>query len=325
MTLHEAAFNRVAHSHEFDIDTGNVRRTLLVGILTVVTMVVEITVGILAGSMALLADGWHMGTHAFALGISCSAYILASKYRKSDIFSFGTGKFSVLAGYTSAIILGIAGAWMIVESVERIFNPVKIDFFTAILVTGIGLIVNLLSVLILNTHNHGSHEHHDHHNHHDHAKHDHNYQAVYYHVIADALTSILALGALVTGRYAGWIWLDPLAGVIGGIMIGRWAWGLLRVTCMILLDSSADRETCERVRALIESDGDSKVADLHLWQIGSGHIAAIISIVSGNGCSVNEYRQRLVGEVDNLKHISIEINNCEECAGNTCTQMKNDG
>mgnify|MGYP001422787539 FL=1 len=130
MTLHEAAFNRVAHSHEFDIDTGNVRRTLLVGILTVVTMVVEITVGILAGSMALLADGWHMGTHAFALGISCSAYILASKYRKSDIFSFGTGKFSVLAGYTSAIILGIAGAWMIVESVERIFNPVKIDFFT---------------------------------------------------------------------------------------------------------------------------------------------------------------------------------------------------
>jgi cation diffusion facilitator family transporter len=277
-------------------------------------MIVEITVGIFTGSMALLADGWHMGTHAFALGISCLAYVLARKYRQSENFSFGTGKFSVLGGYTSAIILGMAGGWMIIESMERIFNPVKIDFSTAILVTVIGLTVNLVSVLILNRHDN------DQHDPHEHTSHDHNYQAVYYHVIADALTSILALAALVTGRYAGWAWLDPLVGIIGGVMIGRWAWRLLRATGMILLDSSIDRKTRDRIRELIEANGASRIADLHLWQIGSGNIAAIISVVTGVEHSVEEYHRRLSGKIDNLKHVSIEVNPCEECTGNINAQ-----
>ena len=315
MERHATTLNRLSHTHDFDMDNrDNEQRTLWVGILTVATMIAEISVGIMTGSMALLADGWHMGTHTFALGIGYSAYVLARKYRQSDKFSFGTGKFGVLAGYTSAIILGLAGGWMIAESVERLFNPVKINFFTAILVTVIGLLVNLVSVAILHNKDH-DHEH-DHNDHdHDHEHHDHNYQAVYYHVIADALTSILALGALLAGQHIGWIWLDPLAGIVGGVMIGRWAWGLLRSTGMILLDGNAGHEMNDRIRELIENDGDSRIADLHLWQIGSNNCAAILSIVSGTGRMAAEYRSRLREELPEVKHLSIEVTLCQECAG----------
>lgn len=294
------------HSHKSsEINIDNESRILKVVILTALTMIVEIAVGYITGSMALLADGWHMGTHTFALGISYSAYLLARKYDNSEVFSFGTGKFGILAGYTSALMLGVTAVWLIYESVVRIISPVTIDFINAILVTVIGLLVNLASVLLLHQGEHHGH-HHDHEGH-SHHHHDHNYRAAYFHVLADALTSVLALIALLAGYFMGWVFLDPVIGILGGIMIARWAWGLLCSTGIILLDGSAEARQRDTVKRLIESDNDSRVADLHLWRIGSENMAAIITVVSGANRNAAEYHQRLKDKIPKLSHLSIEV------------------
>lgn len=309
MSLHTKTVAQHAHAHDSgDVNGSNESRTLKVVLLTGITMVIEIVAGHLTGSMALLADGWHMGTHTFALGISYAAYLLARKHQDSDAFSFGTGKFGVLAGYTSALFLGVAGIWMIYESVIRIVNPVRIAFNEAILVTILGLTVNLASVFILhNSDNHGHDHDHDHHHAHD----DHNYRAAYLHVIADTLTSVFALVALLSGRFLGWTFLDPVVGILGGIMIGRWAYMLLRSTGLILLDGGVGESIPEEIRERVEGDGDSCVADLHVWHVGSKGVAAIVSVVSGAERGAGEYRSRLAA-LPSLAHLSVEVHPCTD-------------
>lgn len=307
MKKHAQTVARFAHSHESgEINAGNERRTLLVVLLTGITMAVEIVAGHLTGSMALLADGWHMGTHAFALGISYAAYLLARKHDDSDYFSFGTGKFGVLAGYTSALFLALAAIWMMFESAVRIVNPVKIAFAEAIWVTLIGLTANLVSVLILHQ---SDHDHHDHDHHDDHPHHDHNYRAAYLHVIADTLTSVFALVALLAGRFLGWAFLDPVMGIVGGLLISRWAYQLIKVTGAILLDGGVAAGIKAKTRELIESDEESQIADLHLWRVGSKDMALIVSVVTGCGRRAEEYQDRL-RSLPHLAHVSVEVHPC---------------
>lgn len=310
---HAQTVARFSHRHESgDISAANERRTLYVVVLTGITMTVEIVAGHWTGSMALLADGWHMGTHTFALGISYVTYLLARKHSDSEAFSFGTGKFGILTGYTSALFLALAALWMIVESVGRILAPVPIAFTEAIWVTVLGLGVNLASVLIL--HPADSHHHHDHEAHHppdEHGHHDHNYRAAYLHVIADTLTSIFALVALLAGRYLGWAFLDPVMGIVGGVLISRWAYQLLKTTALILLDGGVADAVKARIRGLIEGDNESRVTDLHLWRVGSKDMALIVSVVTGTGRSAEEYRARLQ-ELPDVAHVSIEVHFCED-------------
>ena len=306
--MHQATVEKFSHTHTTASDlSANESRTLKVVILTAATMIIEIAAGHMTGSMALLADGWHMGTHALALGFSYIAYLLSRKLDGSDLFSFGTGKIGVLAGYTSALFLGAAALWMIYESVYRMIHPREIAFSEAIGVTIIGLAVNFASVLIL--HGRGGHSHdHSHADGHDH-DHDHNFRAAYLHVLADTLTSILALFALFSGKLFGWTFLDPVMGVVGGLLISRWAWSLIRNTGKILLDGSAGEDICSKIRKTVESDNDSRIIDLHAWRIGSAEVAAIVSVATADNRTAEEYRNRIHQSV-NVNHLSVEVHPC---------------
>lgn len=297
------------HSHRFaNVRKENERRTLIVVILTVITMVAEISAGILTGSMALLSDGWHMGTHAGALGIALFAYIYSRKNADKRRYTFGTGKVGILAAFTSAIILGLTGILIFYESLMRLLNPVEIGFNIAILVAVIGFVVNLVCAWILQ--DSGGH-HHDHHN----AAHahetDHNYRAAFIHVLADALTSVLAIAALLVGKYFGWVWLDPIVGFLGASLILWWAYGLIRQTGRILLDSDVQEEKVEAIRKIIEADSDNHVLDLHVWHLSENDLAAIISLVSSHPRSP-EYYHSLLQKFEELKHVSVEIHSREE-------------
>ena len=311
--MHDDEIRQVRHEHDFDgVDNTNEKRTLKVIVLTASMMCVEIIAGILTGSMALLADGMHMGTHAFALGITYFAYVMARKFSGSTIFGFGTGKFGILSGYTSALFLGGTALYMIVESFRRFFKPVPIAFDEAILVAIVGLGVNVLSIWMLRGKetNHHDHSHPDD-NEQDrgHHHHDHNLRAAYLHVLADALTSVLAIVALVSGKFFGWSFLDPVMGIVGGVLIARWAWGLLRSSGFILLDGSGDQGIRDAVVKAIESDGDSLVGDLHIWPLNSNALAAVITVVTKENRNPLDYRSRL-SHIAKLKHTTIEIHNC---------------
>ena len=311
MDLHQKTIARFSHDH----DSGTVskaaeRKTLLVALLTAVTMGIEIVAGTMTGSMGLLADGWHMGTHAFALSISFLAYVLARRHRRSQRFSFGTGKFAVLGGYTSALLLGATALWMLVESVHRIISPIQIAFTEAIVVAIFGLVVNVLSILILNQSGDHDHSHGESSGHHDHHQ-DHNYRAAYMHVIADALTSVFALVALLAGRYIGWSFLDPVMGIVGGVLILRWAYKLIVSSGKVLLDGGIEAELRETIRSRLESDDESRVADLHVWHLGSNELSIVASVVSGQPREPEEYRLRLE-DIPNLAHLSIELNPCDD-------------
>jgi len=315
--MHARTIEQIRHKHDFDgTNHQNEKRTLNVIILTGITMVVEVVAGALTGSMALLADGWHMGTHAFALGITYSAYVMARKYAGSTRFGFGTGKFGILASYTSALFLGGTALYMIVESLGRFINPVAIAFDEAIIVAVAGLVVNVLSIWLLHgrgdkhhEHDHGHDHSHDHH-HHDH-HHDHNLRAAYLHVAADALTSVFAIVALIAGKFFGWSFLDPVMGIVGGILIARWAWGLLRSSALILLDGIGSRDIRDGIKKAIESDGDSVVGDLHVWPLNSNVLAAAVTVVSKECRTPAEYGARLT-HLTNLKHTTIEVHGCDE-------------
>ena len=278
---------------------ANERRTWLVIALTATMMVLEITAGFIFGSMALLADGWHMASHASALGITAVAYYLARRYANDKRFSFGTGKISELAGYSSALLLALIALLMAYESVTRFFSPVEIRFDEAIAVAVLGLIVNLVSALILKE-KHGEHDHHHHHE-------DHNLKAAYLHVLADALTSVLAIVALTTGRFLGWVWMDPLMGIVGAIVIARWSYGLTRDTGSILLDMDINIALTENIRNLLEADGENQIQDLHLWRLGPGHFAVIVSLSTQNAHSPDYYKDQL-SEIKELRHITVEVN-----------------
>jgi len=302
--MHTLTRQNLSHRHVFDkCSKANERKTMAVIILTVVTMGVEISTGIITGSMALLADGWHMGTHAMALGITWFAYVMARRYGKSSIFSFGAGKFGILAGYTSALFLGATAIYMLVASTIRFFNPVDIGFNEAIIVAIIGLLVNVLSVWMLR----GDGEHH--HDHHHGHQHDYNLKAAYLHVLADALTSVLAIIALLAGKYFALVFLDPVMGLVGGILIGSWAWGLLKSSGLILLDGNRDDEKKQAIITAMECDHDTKIVDLHLWKLSSNSLGAVITLVAGRTRSTEEYRGRL-SQIHNLDHITIETHSC---------------
>ncbi|HVI97470.1 MAG TPA: CDF family Co(II)/Ni(II) efflux transporter DmeF [Sphingomonas sp.] len=305
--------DRFTHDHVFlgASHDENARRTLWVVALTAVMMVGEIVAGYLTGSMALLADGFHMATHAGALSVAAGAYAFAKRHAGNRRFSFGTGKVGDLAGFASALVLGIIALGIGVESVMRLFQPIHVAFGTATVIAIAGLGVNLVSALLLG----GGHAHgHDHHHHHDHGAHDHsmsghsrdnNLRSAYVHVLADALTSVLAIAALLAGRYLGWVWMDPVMGIVGAVVIARWSWTLMRDTAAVLLDTTDDH-VAEEVRELVEAPGDARIADLHVWRIGPEAQAGIVSVVGTTGITADVIRERLL-PVHELAHLTIEV------------------
>ena len=297
----------------------NERRTWLVVALTAVMMVAEIAAGLVYGSMALIADGWHMSTHAVALAISALAYRFARTHAADPRFSFGTGKVGELAAFASAIILVLIALLIAYECVVRLLAPVPIRFTEATIVAVIGLAVNLGSAWILfdghQGHSHqgaaGEHDHaHDHDHRHDDHHHgqDTNIRAAYFHVLADALTSVLAIIALVAGGFFGWIWLDPVMGLVGTLIIARWSVGLLRSSGAVLLDMVPDPRLAEIIRQSLEIEGD-RVADLHVWRLGPGHLGVIVSLVTDDPKPSAFYRQRLA-PAGPFSHVTIEVHPC---------------
>lgn len=295
------------HDHIFKQDQKRAgeHRTLIVTILTGLMMVAEIIVGIASGSMALLADGLHMASHAVALGINLFAYSYARRHANDTAYSFGTGKVNSLGGFAGAILLVVFAAIMAWESAKRFIQPIHIDYNQAILVAILGLIVNGVSVFVLDNKHHHEHDHHDHHEDHDH-HHDHNLRSAYLHVLADALTSLLAIIALIAAKYLNAVWADPLMGIVGAILVTRWSIGLLGSTCSVLLDKEGPVAARELIRKSVEANRDSRVADLHLWSIGPNIYSTIISIVTSSTKGVDDFKTQLPQDIG-LKHITIEI------------------
>ncbi len=299
--MHTYSLEQWEHGHDFSlIHEKGERRTTQVLALTAITMVVEIAAGQLYGSMALLADGWHMGTHVAAFGISIFAYHYARRHAGSERFSFGTGKVSVLGGFASAVALAVVALMMALESISRLLESPLIHFNEAIMVASAGLVVNLVCAFLLQ----------DHHVHDPSGDHDHNLRAAYQHVLADALTSVLAIAALLSGKYLGWQRLDPVMGIVGAIVITRWSWQLLMDTSSILLDRSGDGSMRRFIQDRIESDSDNRVSDMHLWKVGPAHYSALISIVTHYPKDPDHYKQ-LLGGLQQLSHLTVEVNPCE--------------
>ena len=300
------------HSHDFGGHSGRAETsTRRVIALTAVMMVIEIVAGMASGSMALLADGWHMATHVAAFGITLFAYRYARTHAASPRYTYGTGKVGVLGGFASAVALAVVAFMMALESGIRLIEPLAIHYNEAIGVAVAGLVVNLVCGAMLHDHHH-DHEHDDGHDHdgdHEHGHHDHNLRAAYFHVLADALTSLFAIVALVAGKYAGWTWLDPVVGILGALVIARWAWGLLRDSGHILLDAAADEQTQAAITLAIESDADNRIADLHVWQLGPRQYAASLSLVTHEPRPPEHYKT-LLRQIPLLAHVVVEVNRC---------------
>ena len=296
-----------AHEHVY-LGAGHARaeaRTRLVVYLNAVFMVVEIVAGIAFGSMALLADGVHMATHVGALGLAAWAYWMARRHASNPRFSFGSGKFGDLAGFASALVLLIAGLGVAIESFSRIYAPVEIRYQEAMVIAAIGLVLNVVSAFILR---HDEHEHD-----HQHGHHDHNLRAAYVHVLADAATSVLALIALGLGAWFGLRVLDPLVGLLGAIVIARWSVQLMRQTSRVLLDVEDDPVLAGDIRRTLK-DLRVQVADLHLWRLGPGHRALIVSLVTPVASSVDDIKAELRRRHPSLSHVTVELTVCETCA-----------
>ena len=300
--MHTHSLEDWQHDHAFlgDQHDRNELRTRLVIALTLLMMVAEVAGGIVFGSMALLADGLHMATHAGALALAAAAYALARRHLHNPRFTFGTGKVGDLAAFASAVSLAIVALLIGWESLERLASPVRINFSEAIAVASAGLIVNLISAWLLHQgHQHGDHQHH---------QQDHNLRAAYFHVLADALTSVLAIAGLVAGSVYGWVWIDPAVGILGALVITRWSIGLMRETGAVLLDAVDDPDLPVAIRAALETE-DDRVTDLHVWRVGPGHSAAVMSLVSHRPASPETYKARL-SHLAALCHVTVEVNRC---------------
>lgn len=283
------------HGHHHDPDHGE-RGTRFVFWLTVVTMAVEIFSGWIFGSMALLADGWHMASHAGAMAVAWFAYVWARRNADNPDLVFGAGKVNALAGFASAVGLILVALYMAGESLTRLLSPVPISFGPATLVAVLGLAINLVSAWWLRDEDHVH-------------SHDHNLKAAYMHVLADALTSILAIFALLGGKYYGLNWLDPVMGIVGALVIGRWAIGLLRETAWILLDHRADKDLHADILRRIEREGNIRVRDLHVWNVGPRRLAAQITVEDA-APRPPEFYKNLLAEVEHLEHIAVEVHSC---------------
>lgn len=309
--MHTKTTHQWQHEHVFGQDKvkPGERRTLWVIFITATMMVVEIATGLAYGSMALLADGLHMGSHTAALGITTVAYIYTRRCAADSRFCFGTGKVNAFAGYTSAVLLALFALLMAWESITRFFNPVAIAFDQAIVVAFLGLLVNGVSMIMLGGHHHDhNHQHEDPH-HHSHTHADHNLRAAYLHVLADALTSLLAIFALLAGKFLGLNWMDPAMGIVGAILVARWSLGLIRDTSGILLDHQAPGVMLERTRAAIESVDDNRIADLHIWSIGPGIYSAIVAVVSDAPKSPEHYKSLIPSDLG-IVHTIVEVHRC---------------
>ena len=306
--MHTHRLEEWQHSHVFGQDrqrAGEIR-TLFVVALTATMMVIEIITGLLYGSMALLADGLHMASHALALGIAVFAYVVSRRSAADRSYSFGVGKINSLAGFASAVLLMGFALLMVTESTDRLLNPLDIAFDQALIVAAVGLIVNGVSawILMATPHEHGHGHSHDHHHH------DHNLRAAYLHVLADALTSILAIAALLAGKFFAANWLDPAMGFVGAALVARWSYGLIKDSSRVLLDKEPGEEMTNEVRRSIERDSSDRITDLHLWSIGHGIFAAEIAIVSDNPSTPGHYKS-LIPEHLNIVHATVEVHRCD--------------
>ena len=309
--MHSHSIDQWTHDHRFlgARHDRHERRTWVVVALTATMMGGEIVVGWLSGSLAVLADGGHMATHAAALAIAALSYLFARRQAGNSHFTFGTGKFGDLAAFSSAIILAIIAIQIAFESAVRLLHPVPIAYGEAIAVAALGLIVNIVSAWLLRDGHHHHDEHrrdHDAHGHPHH--HDNNLRAAYVHVMADAATSVLAIAALLVAMSAQWVWADPAVGIIASLVIANWAYGLLRASGAVLLDVNADKKLEMVIRDRLETRGD-RITDLHLWQVGPGHRAAVISVVSDHPLPPAAYKRRL-GDLRGLSHVTVEVETC---------------
>lgn len=303
--------NRHSHSFLGATHDENARRTRWVVVLTFAMMIVEILAGYVTGSMALLADGFHMATHAGALGIAAVAYAYARRNVANEHFSFGTGKVGDLAGFASALVLALVSLGIAGESLLRLMNPATVAFAEAASIAAVGLVVNIVSALLLSGGHHHAHDHsaysHSSHAHtHDHSHQagaDNNIRAAYIHVLADALTSVLAIVALLAGRYFGWIWLDPVMGIAGAIVIGRWSVVLMKASAAVLLDVT-DEHIAHAIRQQLQAANHVEITDLHVWQVGPQARAAIVSVTDSN-LTVEQIRERL-RNIQGLSHLTVE-------------------
>jgi cation diffusion facilitator family transporter len=296
------------HDHHF-LGHGHARaekRARAAAGVTALFMLVEIAAGLIFRSMALLADGVHMATHVGALGLAAGAYWLARRHVANTRFTFGSGKFGDLAAFASAVVLGVIAVGVAVQSVERLLSPVSVDYRDALIIAAIGLAVNITCAAILA-------DSHDHDHGHDHHARDHNIRAAYVHVLADAATSVFALAALAGGLFFGLGWLDPLVGLVGSGVIASWAYGLIRDSGMVLLDAEADPGLAREIRATVESEFGSRVADLHLWRLGPGHHGLIVSLVSPDPTSAEAVKSMLRRRHPDLSHVTVEVAICAEC------------
>ena len=303
--MHIQTLEQWQHSHNFGLNQERAeKKTRIVMVLTAVTMVAEIVAGTIFGSMALLADGWHMATHVAAFGIAVFAYQYARSHADDPQYTFGTGKVSVLGGFASAIVLSVVVLLMTLESLTRLFQPETIQFNEAIGVAAIGLIVNLASAFVLQDHHHhdGHHHHHDGDHHHDL-----NLHAAYIHVVADVLTSVLAIVALLAGKFLGWIWMDAAMGLVGAAVIAKWSYGLVRETGLMLVDGAIDEQTKLKIVNTIEAHADNRVVDLHVWYISEHHVAATISLVTDHP-QIPESYKNLLQHIPSLSHVLVEVN-----------------
>jgi cation diffusion facilitator family transporter len=323
MNNHEHDLTRWAHNHGYT--TGNAaaeRGTRLVTWITVATMLVEIVAGWWYNSMAVLADGWHMSSHALAIGLAAFAYGAARKYAADPSFAFGTWKIEVLASYTSAIfLLGVAAA-MVFGSLERLWSPQEIHYQEAMAVAIFGLAINLICALILgNAHDHGHHHHdhgHDHgHEHHHHGHHDLNLKAAYIHVLTDAATSVLAIAALAGGWFYGWAWLDPVTGIVGAVLVALWAKNLIVQSGRVLLDREMDHPVVAEIREVIAqlpAAGPTQLTDLHVWRVGTGAYACALSLLTHDQALTPLQVREALAVHEEIVHATVEIHRCDECA-----------